>query len=318
MQSAEKSDYTSYAQALCGVASNILSIKFGVLEQLVFNTPQERRTRVSIVYAVANQKGGVGKSTTVVNLGAYLGSRGKRVLCVDIDPQGNTTTGLGIKKKQLPVSSYEVLVGKCSIQEAIVRTAFENVSLLPAKNTLAGAELELSAMDNRMNRLKMQILTCKLDYDYILIDCPPALGLLTVNGLVAADQLIIPMLAEFYALEGLSQLTNTIKVVRSNYNPNLDIGGILFVMFDQRLNVSRQVEEEVKKYFPNKVFQTKIPRNVRLSEAPSHGKPVMYYDRFSKGAEAYMLLGLELLGEKPPEKKRRLLSFGKKRESGDQ
>ena len=181
---------------------------------------------MSIVYAVANQKGGVGKSTTVVNLGAYLGSRGKRVLCVDIDPQGNTTTGLGIKKKQLPVSSYEVLVGKCSIQEAIVRTAFENVSLLPAKNTLAGAELELSAMDNRMNRLKMQILTCKLDYDYILIDCPPALGLLTVNGLVAADQLIIPMLAEFYALEGLSQLTNTIKVVRSNYNPNLDIGGI--------------------------------------------------------------------------------------------
>ena len=317
-QSAEKSDNAPYAQALCGVASNILSIKFGVLEQLVFNTPQERRTRVSIVYAVANQKGGVGKSTTVVNLGAYLGSRGKRVLCVDIDPQGNTTTGLGIKKKQLPVSSYEVLVGKCSIQEAIVRTAFENVSLLPAKNTLAGAELELSAMDNRMNRLKMQILTCKLDYDYILIDCPPALGLLTVNGLVAADQLIIPMLAEFYALEGLSQLTNTIKVVRSNYNPNLDIGGILFVMFDQRLNVSRQVEEEVKKYFPNKVFQTKIPRNVRLSEAPSHGKPVMYYDRFSKGAEAYMLLGLELLGEKPPEKKRRLLSFGKKRESGDQ
>ena len=318
VQSAEKSDNAPYAQALCGVASNILSIKFGVLGQFVFNTPQERRTRVSIVYAVANQKGGVGKSTTVVNLGAYLGSRGKRVLCVDIDPQGNTTTGLGIKKKQLPVSSYEVLVGKCSIQEAIVRTAFENVSLLPAKNTLAGAELELSAMDNRMNRLKMQILTCKLDYDYILIDCPPALGLLTVNGLVAADQLIIPMLAEFYALEGLSQLTNTIKVVRSNYNPNLDIGGILFVMFDQRLNVSRQVEEEVKKYFPNKVFQTKIPRNVRLSEAPSHGKPVMYYDRFSKGAEAYMLLGLELLGEKPPEKKRRLLSFGKKRESGDQ
>ena len=275
---------------------------------------KERKKCVSTVYAIANQKGGVGKSTTAVNLGAYLGSRGKRVLCVDIDPQGNTTTGLGIKKKKLSACSYEVLVGKCSIQDAIVRTDFENVSLLPAKNTLAGAELELSSMDNRMNRLKMQILTVKLDYDFILIDCPPALGLLTINGLVAADLLLIPMLAEFYALEGLSQLTNTIKVVRSNYNPNLDIGGILFVMFDPRLNVSRQVEQEVEKYFPGKVYQTKIPRNVRLSEAPSHGKPVMYYDNLSKGAEAYMQLGLEILGEKPPEKKRKLLSFGKKKE----
>jgi chromosome partitioning protein len=269
---------------------------------------------VGIVYAVANQKGGVGKSTTVVNLGAYLGSRGKKVLCVDIDPQGNTTTGLGIKKKTLTASSYEVLIGKCSIREAIVETAFENISILPAKNTLAGAELELSEMENRMNRLKMQLLTCKAEYDYIFIDCPPALGLLTVNGLVAADLLLIPMLAEFYALEGLSQLTNTIKVVRSQYNPTLDIGGILFVMFDQRLNVSRQVEEEVAKYFPGKVFQTKIPRNVRLSEAPSHGKPVLYYDRLSKGAEAYARLGMELMGEKLPEKKRKRLSFGKKRE----
>lgn len=273
---------------------------------------------MSIVYAVANQKGGVGKSTTVVNLGAYLGSRGKQVLCVDIDPQGNTTTGFGVKKKQLAVSSYEVITGKVRIQDAIVRTAFENVSLLPAKNTLAGAELELSGMENRMNRLKMQLLTCKLDYDYILIDCPPALGMLTVNGLVAADQLIIPMLAEFYALEGLSQLTNTIKVVRNNYNPSLDICGILFVMFDPRLNVSRQVEDEVQKYFPGKVFQTKIPRNVRLSEAPSHGKPVMYYDKTSKGTEAYMLLGRELLGEKPPEKKKKMMFFGKKRGCEDE
>lgn len=269
---------------------------------------------MSKVYAIANQKGGVGKTTTVVNLGAYLGSRGKQVLCVDIDPQGNTTTGLGIKKKHLTVSSYEVLTGKNAIAEGIIRTEFENVSILPARGALAGADLELSSMENRMNRLKMQLLTCKMDYDVILIDCPPALGLLTLNGLVAADELIIPMLAEFYALEGLSQLTNTIKVVRSNYNPSLDIRGILFVMFDQRLNVSRQVEAEVEKYFPGKVFRTKIPRNVRLSEAPSHGKPVLYYDRLSKGAEAYALLGMELLGETPPEKKRKRLVFGKKRE----
>ena len=196
-------------------------------------------------------------------------------------------------------------------------TGFGSLDLLPTAIELAGAEIELVGVDNREMLLKEALRPVAEDYDYIFIDCPPALGLLTVNGLVAADQLIIPMLAEFYALEGLSQLTNTIKVVRSNYNPNLDIGGILFVMFDQRLNVSRQVEEEVKKYFPGKVFQTKIPRNVRLSEAPSHGKPVMYYDRLSRGAEAYMLLGLELLGEKPPEKKRRMLAFGRKRERDD-
>ncbi len=265
-----------------------------------------------MIYAVANQKGGVGKTTTVVNLSACLGAMGKTVLCVDIDPQGNTTTGLGIKKKHLEKSSYEVITGKATLQEAVIHTDFENVSILPAKNTLAGAELELSSLENRANRLKMQLLTCKLDYDYIFIDCPPALGLLTINGLTAADQLIIPMLAEFYALEGLSQLTNTIKAVRNNYNPSLDIAGILFVMFDSRLNVSRQVEEEVEKFFPNKIFQTKIPRNVRLSEAPSHGKPVMYYDVRSKGAEGYMQLAMELTGEKITEKKRKLLPFGKK------
>lgn len=201
--------------------------------------------------------------------GGISGFRGKRVLCVDIDPQGNTTTGLGIKKKQLSVSSYEVLVGKCSIQEAIVRTAFENVSLLPAKNTLAGAELELSAMDNRMNRLKMQILTCKLDYDYILIDCPPALGLLTVNGLVAADQLIIPMLAEFYALEGLSQLTNTIKVVRSNYNPNLDIGGILFVMLTSGSTCPDRWKKKSKSISRTRSFRRKFPATCGFRKPPA-------------------------------------------------
>lgn len=264
---------------------------------------------MSHVYAIANQKGGVGKTTTVVNLAAYFGSRGKKVLCIDIDPQGNTTTGFGIKKSTLSFSSYHVLNGSANITDAILETKFENVSLLPAKDDLAGIELELSRMDNRTNRLKLQLLTCKLEYDYVFIDCPPALGLLTLNGLSASDSIIIPMLAEFYALEGLSQLMNTIRAVRTNLNPSLEIEGILFVMFDQRLNVSRQVENEVQKYFPNKIFKTKIPRNVRLSEAPSYGMPVMYYDKYSKGAEAYADLGKELLGEQVSVKKERRLHF---------
>ena len=264
------------------------------------------------IIAVANQKGGVGKSTTVINIAAYLGSRGFKVLCIDSDPQGNTTTGFGIKKKSVTASTYDVITGKTRIQDAVIQTEFENVSILPATESLAGCELELAEYENRVNRLKMQVLTIKPDYDYIFIDCPPALGTITINSIVACDSIIVPMLAEFYALEGLSQLVNTIKIVKNNYNPALEIEGILFTMFDGRLNVANDVVSEVEKYFPDKVFKTKVPRNVRISEAPSHGKPVMYYDKASKGAESYELVCHEMLGE-PLElpKKRKIISLRK-------
>ncbi|MBQ9809351.1 MAG: ParA family protein [Ruminococcus sp.] len=267
------------------------------------------------IIAVANQKGGVGKSTTVVNISAYLGSRDKKVLCIDADSQGNTTTAFGIKKKTVSASTYDVITGKTRIQDAVIHTDFKNVSILPATEDLAGCEIELANNENRLNRLKMQVLTCKTDYDYIFIDCPPALGTITINGLVACDTIIVPMLAEFFALEGLSQLVNTIKIVKSNYNPALEIEGILFTMFDGRLNVANDVVDEVKKFFPDKVFETKIPRNVRISEAPSYGKPVMYYDKSSKGAEAYELLCHEILGEPlelPKKKRRGIFTFNKK------
>ncbi|WP_303787884.1 ParA family protein [Ruminococcus flavefaciens] len=266
------------------------------------------------IIAVANQKGGVGKTTTVINIAAYLGSRDFKVLCVDSDPQGNTTTGFGIKKKSVSASTYDVITGKTRVQDAIIPTEFQNVSIVPATEALAGCEIELAEYENRVNRLKMQLLTCKDDFDYIFIDCPPALGTITINGLVTCDSVIVPMLAEFYALEGLSQLVNTIKIVKNNYNPALEIEGILFTMFDGRLNVANDVVAEVEKYFPDKVFKTKIPRNVRISEAPSHGKPVMYYDKASKGSESYELVCHEILGE-PLElpKKKKIFSFKKNR-----
>lgn len=247
------------------------------------------------VIAVSNQKGGVGKSTTVVNLAAYLGSVGKKVLCIDIDAQGNTTSGFGIRKKSVSFTVYDVLLGQKRIQDATIRTVFENVSVVPSTADLAGAEIELLELDNRANRLKMQVLTCKLEYDYIFIDCPPSLGILTLNGLCASDSVLIPLQCEFYSLEGLSQLITTVGTVRQRYNPIIDIEGILFTMFDGRLNLTNQVVREVKTHFPKKVFKTTIPRNVRLSEAPSFGKPVMYYDKTSRGAEAYTELGEEFL-----------------------
>jgi chromosome partitioning protein len=247
------------------------------------------------VIAIANQKGGVGKTTTAVNLTAALGALGQKVLLVDADPQGNATSGLGVNKRTVVKSSYDLMVGVAEVGEIILHTPFENVDVLPANIALAGAEIELVETDGRETMLKTGLMPVRYSYDYILIDCPPSLGMITINALTAADTLLVPAQCEYYALEGLSQLMATVRTIKRMYNPSIDIEGVLLTMYDGRLNLTIQVVEEVKKFFPRKVYKTVIPRNVRISEAPSYGQPVLYYDRHSRGSDAYRELAAEIL-----------------------
>ena len=254
--------------------------------------------------AIVNQKGGVGKTTSAVNLAAAVGQKGYKTLLVDIDPQGNATSGLGFRKKDVVKSSYDVLVGGENPADIIKPTKFRKLDLMPSNMQLAGAELEIADMENRTSRLKNAIITVKVNYDFIFLDCPPSLGLITINALCAVDSIIVPIQCEYYALEVMSQLMNTVRQVKRLYNPLIDIEGVLLTMFDGRLNLTQQVVSEVKRFFPQKVFATVIPRNVRLSEAPSFGQPVSYFDRGSKGSKAYDELADEFLrknGLKPLE-----------------
>ena len=244
------------------------------------------------IIATVNQKGGVGKTTTCVNLAAALAEAGQRVLLCDFDPQANATSGMGVDKT-VSKGVYDVLIGESPAAEAVVHTRFGDV--LPSNKALAGAAIELIGMENREFLLRDALDSLREQYDFIFIDCPPSLELLTLNALCAADTILVPVQAEYYALEGLSDLMNTIRLVRRSLNPHLELEGVLLTMFDGRTNLALQVAEEVKHYFPGKVYATVIPRNVRLSEAPSHGKPITAYDRSSRGAEAYTALAAEFL-----------------------
>ena len=247
------------------------------------------------IISVVNQKGGVGKTTTAVNLAAGIGKLGKKVLIVDADPQGNTTSAYGVDKQKLTSSVYDLLIGRSKAESAIIKTAFEGVDLIPCNMNLAGAEVELISIDRRESQLKNALVLLKNDYDFIFIDCPPSLGLITINALCASDTVFVPIQCEYFALEGLSQLISTIRQVKRIYNPHIEIEGILLTMFDGRLNLTQQVVAEVKKFFPRELYSTTIPRAVRLSEAPSHGKPIQYYDPRNKGARAYDDLAAEFI-----------------------
>jgi len=268
----------------------------GYIEHPASSTPvpQERMSRI---IAIANQKGGVGKTTTAINLGACLAVAERRTLVVDMDPQGNATSGLGVDRSAITASIYEVLVDGVPLADARIRKVhFPYLDVVPSSRDLVGAEVELVDRPDRELILRRALNTIRDEYDFVLVDCPPSLGLLTLNTLTAADAVLIPIQCEFYALEGLSQLLNTVRLVQRNLNPRLQIDGVLLTMYDQRLNLSRQVAEEAKEYFGSRVYRTAIPRNVRLAEAPSFGKPIVLYDIMSAGAQSYLALAKEVIG----------------------
>lgn len=250
---------------------------------------------MTTIIAVTNQKGGVGKTTSSINIAFYLAKAGKKTLLVDFDPQGNATSGLGIDKTDLDATVADVIMSQKKLAEVILPTEFRNLSVAPALPTLANTEVEIAQAEHRFSRLKYAIEALNTEYDYVIIDCPPSLSLLTVNALIAAKYVLLPVQAEFYALEGLGQLLETMKLVRKSLNPTLDLIGVLPTMVDSRTSLSNQVLSEIAKHFPAKVFKTTIPRNVRLAEAPSHGVPIGAYDRFSKGARAYKAAAKEVI-----------------------
>lgn len=266
-------------------------------DDIIMKCPKERSTKMGRIIAIANQKGGVGKTTTVINLSASLASLGKKVLAIDMDPQGNMSSGLGVDKNEVEKTVYDLIIGNIGIEECIYEEVIENLDVLPSNIDLSAAEIELIGVDNKEYILRDEVNKVKEKYDFIIIDCPPALSMLTINAMTTSDSVLVPIQCEYYALEGLSQLIHTIELVQERLNPELEIEGVVFTMYDARTNLSLQVVENVKDNLNQNIYKTIIPRNVRLAEAPSYGMPINLYDPKSKGTESYLLLAEEVINK---------------------